>query len=323
MSLYGYSSALSQGSAFNSRLNTFNQGVMIHNQTLQDQYKEKVKEQVGKTSDDNLKQKEDEAYYGFKDGTGTINSVMGTGALVKGVYQKGFVGYAADEIKDRANTVKSTANAIVYGEPKPPPATMELGEVGSDGKVTTSLADSAKAGEAAIQSGEIGGEVLQKTERASSGLMSGVIKKGLQLTTMGKVGDAGLSAASEIGGKVIGDFSGGLDIGRSISNLVQGKNFFTGESTADKFQEVGAMADVVGMAFPPAEVVGGLLNLTGGIIGAVKDIGADLDRKTKDATNIPPPKTTAVKITPAFQSMGLVASSLPSAKSQIVGGGSF
>ena len=323
MSLYGYSSALSQGSAFNSRLNTFNQGVMIHNQTLQDQYNEKVKEKVGKTSQDNLKQKEDEAFYGFKDGTGAIGTTVGLGQGIRGIYKKGFKGYAVDEIKDRANNVKSTAKAIVYGEPKPPPATMELGEVGSDGKVTTSLVDSAKAGETAIESGEIGGELLQKSERASSGLMSGVIKKGLQLTTLGKVGDAGLSAASEIGGKVIGDFSGGLDIGRSISNLVQHKNFFTGETTADKFQEVGAMADVVGMAFPPAEVVGGILNLTGGIIDTVNDIGADLDKKHKDATAPDPPKTTAVKITPAFQSMGLVASSLPSAKSQIVGGGSF
>ena len=77
------------------------------------------------------------------------------------------------------------------------------------------------------------------------------------------------------------------------------------------------------MVFPPAEVLGGALNVTGGIIDAVKDVVNDADKKKQDATKPTPPKLTSVKITPAFQSMGLVASSLPSAKSQIVGGGSF
>ena len=40
--MYGYSSALSQGSAFNSRTKNFNDGVLAANQILQDQYKEKV-----------------------------------------------------------------------------------------------------------------------------------------------------------------------------------------------------------------------------------------------------------------------------------------
>ena len=56
---------------------------------------------------------------------------------------------------------------------------------------------------------------------------------------------------------------------------------------------------------------------------AVTDLKGDQDQKNKDATAPPPPKKTAVKVTPAFQSLGLVASSLPSAKSQIVGGSSF
>lgn len=335
MSMYGYSTALSQGSAFNSRTNTFNQGVLIHNQREQDRYDTEKKNQPGKISDDNMKQKEDEAFYGFKDGTGAIGTMVGLGQGVSGIYKKGFKGYAVDEIKNRANNVKSTAKAIVYGEepPKPTPQTTPT-ETNSAGVEQPAEVDPQAPAENVTAAGEsgagdvervagAGGELTEATERESSGLLSGVIKKTLKVATAGKVADAGLSAASEIGGKVIGDFSGGVDIGKSVGNLIHGKSFFAGDSTADKFQEVGAMADIVGLAFPPAEILGGALNLTGGLIDAVTDIGHDLDKKHKDATAPVPPKTTAVKITPAFQSMGLVASSLPSAKNQIVGGSSF
>ena len=339
MSMYGYSDALSQGSAFNSRVKTFNEGVLLHNQREQDRYDREVKEQVGKESDDNIKQKEDEAFYGFKDGTGAIGSIVATGTGIRDIYKKGFKGYAVDEIKNRANNVKSTAKAIVYGEPKPKPTPQTVPtEVNAEGNVQEALSDPASAGlsesqaaflqesKAAMEGKTLAGageQAAELTERESSGLLSGAIKKGLQLTTMGKVGDAGLSAASEIGGKVIGDFSGGVDIAKSVDNLINKKSFFSGETTADKFQEVGAMADIVGLAFPPAEILGGALNLTGGIIDAVNDIGSDLDKKNKDAAAPDPPKITAVKVSPAFQSMGLIASTVPSAKNQIVGAGSF
>ena len=114
-----------------------------------------------------------------------------------------------------------------------------------------------------------------------------------------------------------------MDVGKSISNLVEGKNVFSGETTADKFQEAGSVLDIVGTVVPPLEVVGGALNLVGGIISTVNDLKNDNDRKSSDAATIPPPKQTAIKVAPAFSSLGLVASQLPSAKSQIVGGSSF
>jgi len=356
MSMYGYSDALSQGSAFNSRVKTFNDGVLAHNQFLQDKYNDEIKLKEGKVSTDNTKQKEDEAFYGLKDGTGAIGTIINVGQGVSGIYKKGFKGYAVDEIKDRVNNVRNTAKAIVYGEPKPKPTPQTTPtETDAGGVERPALSDPASAGEnvraagsagagdgltdaqssfleesqATMEGREVGGvagaggELTEATERESSGLLTGVIKKTLKVATAGKIGDAGLSAASEIGGKVIGDFSGAIDIGKSVSNMIQGKSFFSGDTTADKFQEVGAMADIVGLVFPPAEILGGALNLTGGIIDAVNDIGNDLDQKHKDATDPPPPKTTAVKVTPAFQSMGLVASAIPSAKNQIVGAASF
>ena len=328
MSLYGYNDALSQGTAFNARTKNFNDGVLAANAEAVNKFKTDVKQRTGDISDDKRRGEEDEALYGVKDGTGVIHSGVGLISAGSSIRQNGLSGYASKEFSERANNLKSTAHALVYGEPPPKPQVLELGEVGSDGKVTTSLADAGTAGQAAVDAGEVAGDttktIAQTAERESSGLLTGAIKKGLALSTAGKIGDAGLSAISEIGGKAIGDFSGALDVGKNISNLIKGKSVFSGEDTADKFQEAGAVLDVAGIAFPPLEVAGGLLNLTGGIMSAVKDISADIDKKRTDTdTTVPPPKQTAVKVSPAFQSMGLVASQLPSAKTQITGTGSF
>ena len=93
MSLYGYQEALSQGTAFNSRINTFNEGVKIHNQKLQDEYDTKIKQRAGKVADDQRQKDMDEAFYGFKDGTSGLNTLVGTGRLASGVYKDGFKQY--------------------------------------------------------------------------------------------------------------------------------------------------------------------------------------------------------------------------------------
>lgn len=328
MSLYGYSDALSQGTAFNARVKNFNDGVILHNEEAKKKFTEDKQQKLNEISDDRRREEEDGGIYAFKDGTGLASTGIGLVQAGSSIREHGFMGYASKEISDRAKNIKSTAHAIVYGEPKPKPATLELGEVGEDGKVTTSLVDAEKAGQEAIDAGKIAGDtsetITQATERESSGLASSAIKKGLKLATAGKIGDAGLSAISEIGGKALGDFSGAVDIGKNIKNLLDNKNIFSGESTADKFQEAGAIADVAGIAFPPLEVVGAGLNLIGGVMDTVKDISDDMDKKDDDSKRqVPPPKITSVKVSPAFQSMGLVASQLPSAKSQIIGSGSF
>ena len=329
MSMYGYSDALSQGTSFNAKVNNFNEGVKAHNDNLQTAYKAKVKAQPGKLADDTRQKDIDETFYGFKDGAGAVGVLGGTASAGNQILKKGLVGYASDETAARAKTIGSTAKALVKGEPIPKPADMELGEIGGDGKVVAGTAgrtvDEAAQGvkTATNLAGDAGKAAATTAERDSSTLVTLAMKKSLKFATLGKVGDAGLSAASEIGGKVAGDFSGAVDVGKSVDNLFHGKNVFSGETTADKFQEAGAIADVAGIAFPPLEVVGGILNLTGGIMDAWHDLKGDLDKKSQDSTAPPPPKLTSVKITPAFQSLGLVASSLPSAKNQIMGSGSF
>ena len=330
MSLYGYSDALSQGSAFNSRVQNFNDGIRLQNQRALDEHTQLVKEQAGKVADDALKAKEDGAEYAVMDTKGVLGTGLGIAHAFNGIRESGLAGYVTDSTKGRINTIATTARRaiaktpsanvaqaraqLVSGKSAPKPSTFVVSEItqDADGDPVFSTAKSAaeKAAGNAAQAGE---------EIESSGMGTSIIKSGLKMATRGAIGEAGLTALSEVGGKVLGDFSGGKDIIKSFANLADNKGFFAGESTADKFQEAGAAADLVGTIFPPAELVGGALGLIGGAIDTWDDIKADIDKKQKDAATIPPPKQTAIKVSPAFSTMGLVASAPISAKQSITG----
>ncbi len=317
MSLYGYSDALSQGSAYNARMHNYNDGIRLKNQEAMDRHKKLVEDQKGKVADDALKQKEDGAEYAVMDTKGVISSGVGIGEAYSGIAEKGVAGYITDVTRGRLNTISDTARRAVSKNPKPAPKapTLEDTEITQDADgdpvFTSSAANATKDAE----------NVASTTEREieSSGMGTKLIKTGLSKVVGGAVGEAGLSAVSEIGGKVLGDFSGGKDIVESFSNLANGKGFFAGDTTADKWQEAGAALDLVGTVFPPAELVGGIASLVGGAMETWDDIKADSDKKHKDAATIPPPKQTAVTVSPAFSTMGLVASAPISAKTSITG----
>ena len=126
---------------------------------------------------------------------------------------------------------------------------------------------------------------------------------------------------------MISAFAGVTDGLKGIDNLAEGRNFFGADDTAhkwgDSFQIAGSVADLAGTAFPPLEVLGGALSLTGGLIDGIDDLFTDSKNTQTDSTNIPPPKKTAVKVSPAYAAMGLIASAPISAKTSIQGSGSF
>ena len=333
--MYGYASSLSEGQSFNARTKNFNDGVLVANQKAQDDYKEKVKNQPGTLSDDKTKKEEDQAYFGFTDGTGSIGSTVGLIQAGSSIKKNGLGGYMADELAQRKNAVSSTAKRIIAGDPKPPPADMvPSNETTSAGTVATdsesATADAGAAGEAVANAGEEtlqgGSDALRAGTGAieSSSVKTGIIKAILKKGTMGTIGEAGLSAASEIGGKALGDYGGISDVFHGISNVVSGcGTFFQGESTGDKLQELGAGMDLVGTAFPPLELVGGVTSLIGGLMDGYEDLKNDNKKHASDATTIPPPKLTATKVTPAYSTMGLAASAPISAKASITGSSSF
>ena len=321
MDMYGYSNALSQGSAFNSRTKNFNDGVLLANQKLQDKYDAEVKQKPNTVSDDNLKEGEDAAKATVFDGKTVVGSLASLGEMGSGIKNKGFAGYMVDSTKGRLNTIGNTAKQIVQGKPPPDPTTgFENAEVDEDGIITTDTetGDLAQAGDAAADAGKVAGDEIE-----SSGIGSSIIKGGLKLAGGARLGEAGLSAVSEIGGKALGDFGGLVSVGKGFENLADGKSFFSGESTGDELQEIGAAADIVGTVFPPLEVIGGITSAVGGIMDAYTDIKSDIDKKSKDAAGPDPPKLTATKVTPAFSSLGLAASAPISAKQSITGSGGF
>jgi hypothetical protein len=243
---------------------------------------------------------EDEAKAGVFDGKSTVSALVGLGEMGSGIKNKGFAGYVGDATKERLNTIQNTAKQIREGKPPPDPTKgFANTEVDEDGIITTDTptGDFEKAGD--------------------------VAKGGLKLGGGARLGEAGLTAVSEIGGKAIGDFGGLVSVGKGFENLKDGKSFFSGESTGDKLQEVGAVADLAGTVFPPLEVVGGVASAIGGIMDAYSDIKSDIDKKSKDAAAPPKPKLTATKITPAFTAMGLAASAPISAKQSIQGSSTF
>ena len=332
--MYGYESAISQGSSFNARTTNFNEAVQAHNQVLTDKYNAKIKAQPGKLATDKTKKEEDEAFYGLSDGKGVLGSTIGLVSAGNEIAEKGgLMAYAADSTTSRLNTIGKTASRLGEMTTKKAQAALKPSEVGADGKVVAGAEEAADdAGKAAAAAGAVGAADDATTAAAkaasveieSSGLGTSILKQGLKKIAGGAVSEAGLSVASEIGGKVAGDFGGIVDIGEGIDNLSDGKSFFAGDDKTaeigDTLTSVGAVADVVGTVFPPAELIGGALGAVGGIFDAYDSIKNDLEKKKKDGTTIPPPVLKSTKVTPAFSAMGLVASAPISAKAQIVGG---
>jgi len=324
MSYYGYEQAISQGSAFNSRVENFNDAVIARNKVLKDKYEADLKQQAGKQSSDQTKEDEDAAFYGITDGKGVIGTGVGliqegkkldsaiaeAGGTAGGIYK-----YAADSITERTNTLKKTAGRIGEMSVDKAQSALKPTSVDADGIVTTEGAIADEAGKTAA--------TAASEEIESSGLGTSILKAGLKKVAGGAISEAGATAISEVAGKAAGDLGGFVDIGEGIDNLANGKSFFAGEDKTQAFgdtlQSVGAVADVVGSVFPPAELIGGALGAIGGIFDAYDSIKNDVKQKQEDASKPKPPSLSAVKVSPAFSAMGLVASAPISAKQSITG----
>jgi hypothetical protein len=80
-------------------------------------------------------------------------------------------------------------------------------------------------------------------------------------------------AAGKVAGGAFGAAMGGMDLYEDIkAGKIEGNNDW--EKAGNVLQMGGAVADVVGMAFPPAALLGGILDLAS---GATSMIGEKLD----------------------------------------------
>jgi len=322
--LYGYESAISAGNQYSAKIQNFNDAVIAANQVATAKYNSDLKEMPGKRSKDQTKEDEDAAFYGITDGKGAIGSTIGMvkegakideAAAEAGGYGAGLLKYAGDEYTARTGAISKTINRLGEMPVKKAQAALKPTEVDADGIVQTEGAIADDAGKTAAKAAS--------EEIESSGIGTSILKAGLKKVAGGAVSEAGLTFASELGGKAVGDFGGFVDIGEGISNMISGSSFFAGDDKAQAFgdtlQSVGAVADVVGTVFPPLELVGGALGAIGGIIDGYDAIDNDLAAKKNDAADPKPPSKAATKVSPAFSAMGLVASAPISAKQSITG----
>jgi hypothetical protein len=123
--------------------------------------------------------------------------------------------------------------------------------------------------------GETVSEVAQSSEGAGGAVAKGLAKEGENLveeTKLGKViGKAGVLGSAALGG---------MDLYEDIkSDSIQGNN--TWEKAGNLLQIGGTIGDLAGTFFPPAKLVGGVLDLASGITESIGD-KLDEDKQSED-----------------------------------------
>lgn len=118
-------------------------------------------------------------------------------------------------------------------------------------------------------------EVAESSEGAGGAVAKGLAKEGENLveeTKLGKVmGKAGVLGSAALGG---------MDLYEDIkSDSIQGNN--TWEKAGNLLQIGGTVGDLVGTFFPPAKLVGGVLDLASGITESIGD-KLDEDKQADD-----------------------------------------
>ncbi len=146
---------------------------------------------------------------------------------------------------------------------------------------------------------EAGREVTAGVENADKTVVKGLAKDGEELLNKTKLG-----AIAEKAGVLGSAAAGGLDLYEDIkAGKIQGNN--TWEKASNILQIGGSAADLVGTFFPPAKLVGGLLDLSSGVTDLVGEKledekkGEDLKKQEEQETISPSEEQAPVQQTVA------------------------
>lgn len=264
MDLYGSNSAaISLGNARREQVRDLNERIRQHNSDVADKFAQ-LKSQ--ESSADTLKQ--------LKETGQALWSGKGMPDKIKAYqdYRAKQAAKASNPVDEAANTQREGSELSlkqkIFGkqEVTSPPA--ETVEEGGLGRATTEATESAAT------------DIGDSLETATGGALKGALKtEGQELaeTVMSK----GLGVAGKAAGGLFGAAQGGLDIYEDIqAKGIAGNNNW--EKAGNLLQIGGAAADLVGMAFPPAAVLGGVLDLAS---GAVNEVGEKLD-EDKEASDL-------------------------------------
>ena len=123
--------------------------------------------------------------------------------------------------------------------------------------------------------GETVSEIAETSEGAGGAVAKGLAKEGEELVEESALG----KAVGKVG--VLGSTAlGGMDLYEDIkTGGIQGNN--TWEKASNVLQIGGAVADLVGTAFPPAKLLGGVLDLSSGITDSIGE-KLDEDKQSED-----------------------------------------
>lgn len=264
MDLYGTNSAaISLGNAQRQQVRDLNERIRQHNSDIADKFA-------------SLKSQESSA--------DTLAQLKETGTALwagKGMPDKikAYQDYRAKQAAKASNPVDEAADTQregselslkqkIFGKQEVTSPPSETVEEGGLGRATTEATESAAT------------DIGESLETATGGALKGALKsEGGEVaeTLMSK----GLGVAGKAAGGLFGAAQGGLDIYEDIqAKGIAGNNNW--EKAGNLLQIGGAAADVVGMAFPPAALVGGILDLAS---GAVDEVGEKLD-EDKQASDL-------------------------------------
>lgn len=264
MDLYGTNSAaISLGNAQRQQVRDLNERIRQHNSDIADKFA-------------SLKSQESSA--------DTLAQLKETGTALwagKGMPDKikAYQDYRAKQAAKASNPVDEAADTQregselslkqkIFGKQEVTSPPSETVEEGGLGRATTEATESAAT------------DIGESLETATGGALKGALK-----TEGGEVAETlmskGLGVAGKAAGGLFGAAQGGLDIYEDIqAKGIAGNNNW--EKAGNLLQIGGAAADVVGMAFPPAALVGGILDLAS---GAVDEVGEKLD-EDKQASDL-------------------------------------
>jgi hypothetical protein len=267
MDLYGTNSAaISLGNAQRQQVRDLNERIRQHNSDIADKFAS-LKSQ--ESSADTLAQLKE---------TGTaLWSGKGMPDKIK-AYQDWRTKQAAKSSNpvDEAEATQSEGTELSDTQSVSAPAT--------ESEVTSPPAETVEEGGLGRSVGEASesaaGDIGESLETATGGALKGALK-----TEGGEVAETlmskGLGVAGKAAGGLFGAAQGGLDIYEDIkAGKIAGNNNW--EKAGNVLQIGGAAADLVGMAFPPAALVGGILDLAS---GAVDEVGEKLD-EDKQASDL-------------------------------------
>lgn len=245
--------AISLGNARNQSVRELNERIRQHNTDIANQISN-IKDQV-KTSD-TIKQAKDTA------------QGLWTGAKMPDKI-KAYQDYVASK-KSSNPTTQSENTTLENAETNAPQDDATTPEQNPTDPPTEPISEGSPTGESISETAEA------STSRLTNGLKSTGAFSDETLDTLGKVGGKLGAGAGVLGAGAIG----GLDLYEDIKGkALAGNNNW--EKASNLLQIGGSISDIVGSVYPPAALIGGVLDLTAGALDTVGE-GEDTTEADKE-----------------------------------------